>query len=98
MYDFIKDRKFSGEAKKVLDAGLELWRYYHAKTKNSKTAPVNASFYDIRAFFQGRGASGKMNAASGDEAYTRMVKTIRDNVQVLAQKIAPKIYEYGFLR
>jgi hypothetical protein len=54
MSDFLLGKTLSAEARAVLDAGRELWRYYHAKIKGNKTASVNASFYDIREFYQGR--------------------------------------------
>jgi hypothetical protein len=98
MYNFIKDAKFSKEAKKVLNSGLELWKYYHTKTKGNNTVSVNASFYDIREYFQGRASNGKMNNKSTDETYNKIIKTVRNNVKLLAQKIEPKIYEYGFLK
>ncbi|MDR1148552.1 MAG: hypothetical protein LBK66_07965, partial [Spirochaetaceae bacterium] len=98
MYNFIKDTKFSREAKEVLDSGLELWRYYHAKTQNNKTISVNASFYDIREYFQGRASNGKMNNKSTDETYNKIIKALRNNVKLLAQKTEPKIYGYGFLK
>jgi hypothetical protein len=98
IYNFIKDIKFSKEAKKVLSSGLELWKYYHAKTKNNKTVSVNASFYDIREFFQGRGENGKMNNKSTDAVYTELIQNLRSNLNILAEKIAPKVYEYGFLK
>jgi hypothetical protein len=88
----------SPEAQAVLDAGRELWKYYHAKIKNNKTAPVNASFYDIREFFQGRKESGTMNTKSDDEIYNAIIKTLREKQKALAKKIEPKIYEYGFLK
>jgi hypothetical protein len=47
MSGFLKGRTLSGEATAVLDAGKELWKYYHAKIKNNKTAPVNASYSEI---------------------------------------------------
>jgi hypothetical protein len=97
MYNFIKDVKFSKEAKKVLNSGLELWKYYHLETKGNQTVSVNASFYDIREFFQGRNENGKMNNKSMDETYTEIIKTLRNNLTILAEKIEPKIYEYGFL-
>jgi hypothetical protein len=59
---------------------------------------VNASFYDIREYFQGRAPTGKMNNKSTDETYNKIIKTLRNNVKLLAQKIEPKIYEYGFLK
>ncbi|GMO19871.1 MAG: hypothetical protein Pg6A_06620 [Termitinemataceae bacterium] len=91
-------RKPTAEAAAVLSAGLELWRYYHSKIKNNKTAPVNASFYDIREFFQGRKDSGAMNSKSADETYNALIGKVRDAQKTLAAKIAPKVYEYGFLR
>jgi hypothetical protein len=99
MSSFLKDKTFSPEAAAVLDAGRELWKYYHAKIKTNKTASVNASFYDIREFFQGRKeTTGAMNAASEDETYNALVKTLREKQKTLAKKIAPKVYEYGFLK
>jgi hypothetical protein len=59
MASFLKDKTFSAEAQAVLQSGLELWKYFHEKTKNNKTVSVNASFYDIREFFQERNEKGK---------------------------------------
>jgi hypothetical protein len=101
MSNFIKDLMFSKEAKKVLYSGLELWKYYHLSTKGNETVSpvsINASFYDIREFFQGRGENGKMNNKSTDETYTEIIITLRNNLTMLAEKIEPKIYEYGFLK
>ena len=90
---FIK-REFSQEAKKVFDAGRELWKYYHEQPKCN----VNASLYDIREHFQGRNDKGKMNAKSDDEKYNELIGNLRVELKVLAEKIEPKIYEYGFLK
>jgi hypothetical protein len=98
MSKYIKGKTFSNEANSVLKVGLELWKYYHAKTKGNNTVSVNASFYDIREYFQGRSPNGKMNNKSTDETYNKIIKTLRNNVKLLAQKIEPKIYEYGFLK
>ncbi|MDR2509770.1 MAG: hypothetical protein LBC77_03900 [Spirochaetaceae bacterium] len=98
MSAFLKDKTFSPEAEAVLDAGRELWMYYHEKIKTRKTAPVNASFYDIREFFQGRKENGTMNTKSNDETYNALIKTLREKQKTLAAKIEPKVYEYGFLR
>lgn len=87
-------RQFSSEAKAVFDAGRALWRYYHALPN----ANVNASLYDIREHFQGRNAQGRMNSTSTDEKYTALIGDLRANLNVLADKIKPKIYEYGFLK
>jgi hypothetical protein len=98
MSSFLKDKTLSVEAQSVLDAGLVLWRYYHAKTKSNKTVSVNASFYDIRAFFQGRNEKGTMNTKSVDDTYTQLLGALRDALKTLTQKIQPKVYEYGFLK
>jgi len=88
---FIKGLDFSAEALAVFDAGRKLWRYYHSKVN------VNASYYDIREFFQGRNDKGKMNSKSADAKYNFLVKKLREKMKALAKKIEPKIYEYGFL-
>ena len=97
MSDFLKKKKFSDEAKAVLNSGKKLWRYYHAKIANNKTVPVDASFYDIREFFQGRNEKGTMKQKSDDEAYNALIKDLRQNLSILAEKIEPKVYEYRFL-
>ncbi len=87
-------RQFSPEATAVFDAGRALWRYYHAQ----KNVNVNASFYDIREYFQGRNAAGRMNAKSNDASYTALIGELRNKLNILADKIKPKIFEYGFLK
>ena len=52
-----KELEFSDEAQAVFAAGRELWKYYHAQ----ENINVSASFYDIRAHFQGRNPKGRMN-------------------------------------
>ena len=89
-----KPLQFSAEAKAVFDAGRELWKYYHAK----EDANENASLYDIRAYFQERNDKGRMNSKSKDEKYNALIGELRDKLNVLADKIAPKVYEYGFLK
>ncbi len=85
---------FSEEATAVFDAGRELWRYYHSQ----EGANADASFYDIRLHFQGRNDKGRMNPDSSDERYTELLKNLRQQLKVLAGKIEPKVYEYGFLK
>jgi hypothetical protein len=85
-------------ARAVMDAGRELWRYYHEQPN----ANPNASYYDIRLHFQGvkRTASGKeqMNATSSDAKYNELLAALRAAHKALAAQIAPKVYEYGFLK
>ena len=59
---------------------------------------VNASLYDIREYFQGRNEAGKMNNKSTDETYMKLISELRDSLKILAKKIEPKVYEYGFLK
>ena len=86
--------KFSEESKSVFDAGRELWKYYHAQ----KDVNVNASLYDIREYFQGRNDKGRMNSKSEDATYMKLIGNLREVLAILADKIKPKVYEYGFLK
>ena len=85
---------FSSEAQSVFDAGRELWHYY---IKQENINP-NASLYDIREYFQGRNEKGKMNNSSNDETYTTLISNLREKLKILAGKITPKVFEYGFLK
>ena len=84
---------FSPEATAVFDAGRELWRYYHAQPD----ANSNASYYDIREYFQGQGDKGTMNAKSEDDEYKRLHAVLKATLEALRLKIVPKVYEYSFL-
>jgi hypothetical protein len=90
----VAPRKFSREATAVFSAGRELWKYYHRQPR----ANVNASLYDIREHFQGRNENGKMNNKSTDETYNRLIGVLREKLKILAKKLEPKVYEYGFLK
>ena len=89
-----KPLEFSEKATVVFDAGRELWKYYHAQPNVN----VNASLYDIREYFQGRNDKGKMNNKSQDETYMQLITNLRSNLKLLAKKIEPLVYEYGFLK
>lgn len=89
-----KTLEFSEEATAVFDAGRELWKYYHAQNGVN----VNASLYDIREYFQGRNDKGRMNSKSDDATYTKLIAELRGKLAILADKIKPKVYEYGFLK
>jgi hypothetical protein len=98
---FCIKREFSEEAKSVFDAGKALWKYYHQQSFDKGMNPaynVNASLYDIREYFQERNEKGKMNNKSEDEIYTNLITDLRDKLKILAKKIEPKVYEYGFLK
>ena len=88
----------SKSAKNVLDAGRELWKYYHAQPE----ANPNASLYDIRLYFQGvkitKSGKEQMNSESNDARYTELIGNLRQSLKTLASEIRPKVYEYGFLK
>ena len=91
----LKPIKFSKEAKDIFEAGRELWKYYH----KHDLININASYYDIRKFFQGVDSkSGRMNNKSIDETYNKLIVNLRERMKILAKKIEPKIYEFGFLK
>lgn len=93
-----KNTTFSPEAQAVMDAGRELWRYYHSQPD----ANPNASYYDIRLYFQGTKMTAKgkekMNPESSDKHYTALLSKLKLCMKELAHKIEPKVYEYGFLK
>ena len=89
-----KPREFSEAARNVFKAGKELWKYYHLQPESN----VNASLYDIREHFQARNNKGNMNNKSSDETYNELLDSLRLKLKILAKKIDPKVYEYGFLR
>lgn len=96
---------FSPEATAVFDAGRALWKYYHAHPSTGsgvagelKTYNANASLYDIREYFQGRNDKGRMNSKSDDARYMELIGALRAKLSDLANKIKPKVYEYGFLK
>ena len=93
--------QFSIEAQAVMDAGRELWYYYMHHKDNElygkESINVNASYYDIRRYFQGEDSKGRMNPDSKDETYMRLWGKIKEAQKVLAKKIEKKVYLYGFL-
>lgn len=89
---------FSPEATAVMDAGRKLWKYYHSKPDSNP----NASLYDIKMYFQGtktlKNGKIQMKPDSDDETYTQLLSELRERMKVLAKRIEPKIYQYGFLK
>ena len=84
---------FSPEAQAVMEAGRDLWRYYHAQPN----ANPNAALYDIRLHFQGCKPNGHMNPKSDDPRYMELISTLRERLKLLAKRIEPRVYEHGFL-
>ncbi|GAA6824737.1 hypothetical protein AOH185_13280 [Helicobacter pylori] len=95
-----KPLEFSLCASRVFDAGREIYRYYHTQDFTNRPYNTNASLYDIKEFFQGRNAQGKLNlpAKAKDEYYKQLYANLQDTLKDLAKEIQPKVYEYGFLR
>ena len=87
---------FSEQAQAVFDAGRELWTYYHAKQHYGQNININASYYDIRKYFQGE-TNGKMNKTSNDEAYNELLLILKEKMKNLAKEIEKKVYLYKFL-
>ena len=88
-------------AQAVMEAGRKIWEYYMAqkpKIYGADPVNVNASFYDIRAYFQGRDDKGKMNSESSDQTYMSLLRDLRTYQKVLAKQIEKKVYLYGFLK
>ncbi|GAA9835739.1 hypothetical protein VN0545_14020 [Helicobacter pylori] len=95
-----KPLEFSPSASRVFDAGREIYRYYHTQDSTNHHYNANISLYDIKEFFQGRNAQGKLNlpAKAKDEYYKQLYANLQDTLKDLAKEIQPKVYEYGFLR
>ncbi|GAA7170622.1 hypothetical protein HpBGD53_11810 [Helicobacter pylori] len=95
-----KPLKFSPSASKVFDASREVYHYYHTQDFTNRPHNANASLYDIKEFFQGRNAQGKLNlpTKAKDEYYKQLYANLQDALKDLAKEIQPKVYEYGFLR
>ncbi|WQR63167.1 hypothetical protein KVD98_06685 [Helicobacter pylori] len=95
-----KPLEFSQSASRVFDVGREIYRYYHKQASTNRLYNTNASLYDIKEFFQGRNAQGKLNlpAKAKDEYYKQLYANLQDALKDLAKEIQPKVYEYGFLR
>ncbi|WRC51576.1 hypothetical protein E5L11_06575 [Helicobacter pylori] len=95
-----KPLKFSLCASRVFDAGREIYRYYHTQDFTNRPYNANISLYNIKEFFQGRNAQGKLNlpAKAKDGYYKQLYANLQDALKDLAKEIQPKVYEYGFLR
>lgn len=88
----------SPEARAVLDAGRELWKYYLSKPNVNP----NASYYDIRWYFQDhkidKNGKESLLPSSNDSLYMKLWSDIKDAIKALERVIEPKIYEHGFLK
>ncbi len=96
----IKPLEFSETALNVFNAGKEIYKYYHSQDFTNHAYNANVSLYDIKEFFQGRNAQGKLNPPlkAKDEYYKQLYFNLQDALKDLAKELQPKVYEYGFLR
>lgn len=94
-----KPLEFSQSALNVFNAGKEIYCYYHTQDFTNSSYNANASLYDIKEFFQGRNAQGKLNPPikAKDEHYKQLYSNLQDALKDLAKALQPKVYEYGFL-
>lgn len=65
--------------------------------QNDARYNVNASLYNIKEFFKGRNEKGTLNTKSTNQDYNALEKALSVAMKTLKQKIAPKVYEHGFL-
>ena len=93
MIEHLSNMSFSTLAQNVLGIAKQIYRYYHKHTNSNP----NASFYDIKLFFKGEASSGRMNSKSSDETFNSLMKNLAAAQKLLAQKIAKKVFEHGFL-
>ncbi len=95
-----KPLEFSERALSVFNAGKEIYKYYHAQDFTNHDYNANVSLYDIKEFFQGRNAQGKLNQPlkAKDTYYKQLYANLQDALKDLAKELQPKVYEYGFLR
>lgn len=96
MSDFIRNRNFSPEAAAVLDAGKALMTYYHSE--NDPELNVNASLYEIREYYRDRTDKGRLMSKSDDKEFQKLDDVLKFTLKQLAEKIVPKVYQYGFLK
>ena len=70
--------------------------YYHSE--NNPELNVNASLYEIREYYRGRTGKGRLMSKSDDEEFQKLDDDSKSALKVLAEKIVPKVYQYGFLK
>lgn len=96
MADFIRNRIFSPESKAVLGAGKTLMTYYHSESDSELN--INASLYEIREYYRGRTDKGRLLSKSDDVQFQKLDDNLKSTLKKLAEKIVPKVYQYGFLK
>jgi hypothetical protein len=96
MVEYLKKKKFSKEAKAVLDAGRELWKVYfvHTDPRNVrdelKLNRPDVGWYQIRNALKKRNESGDFPPVSFND--------FEISYKILTEKLQPLVFELGFLR
>lgn len=96
MVRYLAGKKLSKEAKAVLDVGRDLWKTYFSKTdvytvrEEYKLNRPDVGWYQIRNALKKRNESG--DGSSVD------FSTFEAAYKTLTEKLAPQVYELGFLR
>jgi hypothetical protein len=86
--------EFSSEANDVFNSGKELWKLYHRQ----KNINHNASLFEIKQYFQGFNGKGKLNIKSQNSEYSKLLDSLKINLDKLGNKINLKSLEYEFYR
>ena len=89
-----REIQLSPAARAVLDAGRELWRYYHAQPG----ANPNASYYDIRRHVKCKIENGERKMWESVLGRARIPVALKSAMKTLAKQFEPKVYAYGFLK
>lgn len=96
MVQYLRDKKLSSEAKKVLEEGRKLWQAYFVHTDNHtvrnelKLNRADVGWYQIRNALKARNTSGDyvpVSFVNFEAAYKQ-----------LGDKLRPMVFELGFLK
>ena len=96
MVQYMADKKFSSEAKLVLEEGKVLWKAYFAHTDvrtvrdELKLNRADVGWYQIRKALQARNATSDFAPVS--------FKPFENAYKALTEKLQPLVYELGFLK
>jgi hypothetical protein len=96
MVKYLSNKKFSKEAKLVLEEGKKLWQSYFQHTDERivrdqlKLNSADVGWYQIRTALQLRNEGGDFAPIS--------FKSFENAYKVLTEKLQPQVYELGFLK
>lgn len=96
MVQYLAGKTLSDEAKNVLEAGRLLWKSYFSATdvhtirEELKLNRSDVGWYQIRKALEARNESGDYQPVN--------FKDFTNSYRDLSEKLAPLVYEYGFLK